>query len=474
MGKATGFLEYERKAAGYRPVKERIKDYKDVSLYLSDEEVRKQAARCMNCGIPYCHSTGCPVGNLIPEWNDLVYKGRWEEALQRLLSTNPLPEITGRVCPATCETSCTLSINSAPVTIRQVELAIIEYGFEKGLLKPVVSSRKPGTSVAIIGSGPAGLSAAIILSGYGHDVTVYEKSHEIGGILRYGIPDFKLEKWVLDRRIDIMGKSGIKFETDVNIGEDISAKWLRKSYNALLITAGAGQPRDLNIPGRELEGVYYAMDYLSASNCAVSGESPLDKNMSARNRNVLVIGGGDTGSDCVGTANRQGAKKVYQFEILPRPAEWNQPWNFSWPDWPVMLRTTSSHEEGAERRWAITTREIRGSKGRVEEVHCMEVEWDEPEKGKNPQFREMPGSSFVLEADMVILAMGFVHVQHGTLLEDLGVEYDSRGNIKTEDYSTSVKGVYAAGDSATGASLVVNAIKHGKAAAEKINAFLSR
>ncbi|MFH1416092.1 MAG: glutamate synthase subunit beta [Elusimicrobiota bacterium] len=472
MGKPTGFIDFKRKDTPYRPVSERLEDYRDVNLCLSSEQLKEQAARCMDCGVPYCHALGCPLGNLIPEWNDLVYKGRWKEALYRLEMTNTLPEITGRICPATCEASCTLSINDSPVTIRQVELAIIEYGFERGWVEIPVPKKELEKKVAVIGSGPAGLSAAIKLRQTGYDVTVFEKAHIIGGILRYGIPDFKLEKWVLDRRIKQMVRAGIKFETDANMGEDMSARWLKKSFDAILLTTGAGYPRDIDIAGREVDGIYFAMEYLTQSNSMVAGEVSPDSIISAKDKDVLVIGGGDTGSDCVGTANRQGAKKVYQFEILPRPQEWDEPWNFSWPDWPVILRTTSSHEEGVERDWAITTKGFTGENKKVKKVHCTRVRWETPPGSCRPVMEEIPGSEFTVKVDMVILAMGFIHVEHSRLLKDLGVEYDECGNIMTENYSTSVGGVFAAGDADTGASLVVKAINHGMEAAKKIDEYL--
>lgn len=475
MGKTTGFMEYISKTAPYRPVKERIKDYKDVRTYLSEEDVREQAARCMDCGIPFCHCTGCPVYNLIPEWNDLVYKGKWEEALRRLEKTNMLPEITGRVCPAPCETSCTLSINNSPVTIKQIELAIIEYGFNKGWVKPVLPSKKIAKKIAIVGSGPAGLSAAQYLRQTGYAVTIFEKSDKIGGILQYGIPDFKLEKWVIERRLKLMKESGIKFETNVNVGEDIFYRYLKKTFNIILLTIGAEQPRDLAVPGHALKGIYFAMDYLSQSNQYVAGNLKKDDIISAKDKRVLVIGGGDTGSDCIGTINRQGGKKIYQFEILPKPEEWKESWNPKWPEWPLILRTSSSHEEGVEREWSILIKRFAGKNNKVQEIHCSRIEWKSAGKDQRPQMVEIPQSEFTIKVDMVLLAMGFIHVEHNKFLKDIGIEFNQQGNIKTnEKYATNIKGVFAAGDSGTGASLVVRAIFHGQESAKSIDTFLKK
>lgn len=479
MGKTTGFMEYERKTASYRPVSERLRDYRDVVTSLSEEEIKIQAARCMDCGIPFCHSKGCPLFNLIPEWNHLVYKGKWEEALSRLEATNNFPEITGRICPAPCECACTLSISSSPVTIRQIELAVIEHCFKNGLVKPQPPRVETGKKIAIIGSGPAGLASAQQLRRLGHHVTLYEKAKKTGGILRYGIPDFKLEKHILDRRIEQMTAEGVCFETDVNIGEDISARYLKKNYDAILLTVGAREARDLKIPGRELSGVYQALEYLTQSNLFVSGESGVNNAVpqaapcsfiNAKGKSVLVIGGGDTGSDCVGTANRQGAKKITQFEIMPKPMEWKETFNPVWPEWPVILRTSSSHEEGCSRDWNISTKRFEGN-GSVKKVVCCRVEWKSPGPGKPVQPAEIPGSEFSLEADMVFLAMGFVHLEHARLINELNVALDGRGFIsKTKDsYATSVPKIYVAGDADTGASLVVRAIYHGREAAKEIH-----
>lgn len=474
MGKTTGFLEYNRTVGSYRPVKERLTHYREFAIPLPEEKLREQGARCMDCGVPYCHALGCPVYNLIPEWNDYIYKGNWKEALIRLEATNNLPEITGRICPAPCETSCTLAINDAPVTIKQIELAIIEKGFKEGWIVPHHPSTETGKRVAIVGSGPAGLAAAQQLRRSGHQVTVFEQNDKCGGLLRYGIPDFKLEKWVIDRRIEQMKAEGVQFETNVIIGEDISARYLRKTFNVILLTMGAGQPRDLQVPGRGLNGIHFAMEYLSQSNRLTAGEIQEDElTISAKNKTVLVIGGGDTGSDCVGTANRQGAQKVYQFEIMPKPPVWKKPFNPNWPYWPVILRTSSSHEEGCERDWSILTKQFTGKGIRVEKGHFARVEWTQSAGGKPPKMKEIPDSGFSLKVDLVLLAMGFVHVKHSKLLDDLEIAFDNRGNIAYDtQYATSTPGVFTAGDAGTGASLVVRSIFQGREAAKAIDGYL--
>jgi glutamate synthase (NADPH/NADH) small chain len=474
MGKASGFLDYNRVTGKYLPVEERLKNYNEFTIPLPAEELKTQGARCMDCGIPYCHAMGCPVYNLIPEWNDAVYKGDWREAMLRLELTNNLPEITGRICPAPCETSCTLSYNSAPVTIKQIELSIIEKAWKEGYIVPRPPMRETGKKVAIIGSGPAGLAAAQQLRRMGHSVTLFEKAQKIGGILRYGIPDFKLEKWVIDRRVEQMQAEGVQFATNVIIGEDISARYLKRTFDVILLTMGAGEPRDLNVPGRGLDGIHFAMDYLTQSNRLVSGELSKDlQTINAKNKTVLVIGGGDTGSDCVGTANRQGAKKVYQYEIMPKAQVWTDSTNPNWPYWPNILRTSSSHEEGCERDWSITTRNFSSTTTQVQEGHFARVEWKKEANGQMKMV-EIPGSEFSLKVDLVLLAMGFVHVQHSKLLEDLQIEYDNRGNIKSSGgYATSANGVFTAGDAGTGASLVVRAIFHGREAARQIDQYLS-
>jgi glutamate synthase (NADPH/NADH) small chain len=473
MGKITGFMDFSRVDHADRPVAERLKDYREIGISLPAEELAKQGGRCMDCGVPFCHALGCPVVNLIPEWNDFVFKGKWREAFLRLERTNNLPEITGRICPAPCETSCTLSINVSPVTIKQIELAIIERAFAEGWVVPRLPRVETGKKVAIIGSGPAGLAAAQQLRRFGHSVTVFERSDRIGGILRYGIPDFKLEKRVIDRRLDIMRREGVSFETEVHIGDDLSGRYLKRTFDVIVLTVGAGAPRDLSVPGRGLDGIHFAMEYLTLSNRYVAGLAGEREIISARNKNVAVIGGGDTGSDCVGTANRQGAKKVYQFEIMPKPREWKEPWNPNWPAWPQILRTSSSHEEGCERGWEITTTGFSGKDVRVEQMHCAKVAWAPAAGGKGPSMSVVPGSEFTLDVDLVLLAMGFIHAEHNKLLDDLGVEFDERGNIATKgNYMTSTPGVFAAGDAGMGASLVVRAIFHGRQAAEAINEYL--
>lgn len=475
MGRITGFIDYKRKSYSYKKKEERIKNYNEFIIVRSEHELRNQGARCMDCGIPFCHSVGCPVFNLIPDWNDLVYKNKWREAYEQLEKTNNLPEITGRVCPAPCESACTLSINTSPVTIKQIELAIIENAFKKGWVEPKPPFTETGKKIAIIGSGPAGLSSAQQLRRSGHKVVVFEKDHKPGGILRYGIPDFKLEKSVIDRRIEQMELEGITFETDVVIGEDLSAHYLRKTYDAILLTVGAGEPRNLDVPGRGFEGIYFAMDYMQKSNKYISGELNEREIINARDKIVLVIGGGDTGSDCVGTANRQGAKEVYQFEILPKPRIWKEEWNPEWPEWPMILRTSTSHEEGCKREWSILTKKFAGRDIKLERVHCAKVDWIKNEKTKRMKMVEIPGSEFTLDVDLVFLAMGFLHTEHSRLLKHLGILFDKRGNINVNSsYGTNVPGVFAAGDASMGASLVVNAIYHGREVAKEINRYLMK
>jgi len=474
MGSIRGFLEHPRVDAAYRPVQERINDYREYVRKIPERDLKIQGARCMDCGIPYCQSSrGCPVLNLIPEWNDYVYHGEWRDALVRLEMTNNFPEITGRVCPAPCETACTLAINSSPVTIKQIELAIVEHGFDMGWITPKPASGETGRAVAVIGSGPAGLAAAQQLRRSGHRVTVFEKSNRVGGILRYGIPDFKLEKRVLDRRLEQMKAEGIQFQCDVMIGEDISARYLRKSYDAILLATGAGEPRNLEVPGRELGGIHFAMDYLTQSNSMVAGDLHLDEIISAHNKRVLVIGGGDTGSDCIGTATRQGAREVHQFELLPKPPQWNKPWNPGWPDWPNILRTSGSQMEGCKRRWSVLTNEFIGKDGQVAGANFSEATWEKTSPDAHPVPTPVPGNEFSLKVDIVLLAMGFLHVRHDKLLDDLKTELDSRGNVSIQNnYETSITGVFAAGDAHTGASLVVRSIYHGRMAAKAIDDFL--
>ncbi len=475
MGKAAGFMEYPRIGPEYRPVQDRIQDYREFVSLLPEDEAIRQGARCMDCGVPYCHLVGCPLYNVVPDINDFVYRGEWQLAYQKLESTNPFPEITGRVCPALCEAACTLAVNTSPVAVRQLELFVIEKAFEKGWVVPHPPSSETGKRVAVIGSGPAGLAAAQALRRLGHSVVVYEKSEEPGGILRFGIPDFKLEKRVIERRLDQMRAEGVRFETGVSVGDSLAVKDLRESCDAVVLAAGAGTPRDLNIPGRDLQGVHFAMDYLMPSNRFVSGTKSKNEIIWAEGKNVLVIGGGDTGADCVGTAVRQKAKKVTQFEILPQPVAWDKPFNPEWPDWPKVLRTSSSHDEGCERDWSVLTHQFTGVNGRLTQGRFARVEWKSAGPGRPPEMREVPGSEFTLDIDLAFLAMGFVHVDHGPLVSGLGVGLDERGNVRTDgNYGSTVPGVFVAGDAMTGASLVVRALWHGRGAAKACHEFLQR
>ena len=474
MGKPKGFLEHSRQEAGHRPVAERVGDYFEADLPLEPAELRQQAARCMDCGIPFCHGAGCPVANRIPEFNDLIYQDRWREACTLLHATNNFPEITGRICPAPCEASCTLSINDDPVLIRQIELQIVERGFEEGWITPLRPAASTGRRVAIVGSGPAGLAAAQQLARAGHEVVVFEKDNRIGGLLRYGIPDFKLDKKVLDRRIEQLAAEGVRFETEVAVGEDISERYLRSRFDAICLTMGARQPRDLSVSGRGLENVHFASEYLGQQNRINAGdELPADQErITASDRVVVVIGGGDTGSDCVGTAIRQGAKEVHLFEILPKPPEKANP-QTPWPTWPRILRTTTSHEEGCQRRWCVKTTRLSGAGIRVDKLHGIEVEWKATPDGYAPQ--DIAGTEFVMNVELVLLAMGFTHVEHRGLLDGFGLDLDERGNIRTdESCRTSVEGVFAAGDASQGASLVVRAIDAGRRAAAAIDQWLAR
>jgi NAD(P)H-dependent glutamate synthase small subunit len=467
MSKTKGFLDYQRQSPGYRPVDVRITDYQEIEIPLTPDEIKQQAYRCIDCGIPFCHGTGCPVRNKIPEFNELVYQGRWKLACEVLHSTNNFPEVTGRICPAPCETSCTLAINDKPVTIRHIEDQIVERGFAQGWIVPQPPSVKTGKTVAIIGSGPAGLAAAQQLARAGYDVSVFERDERPGGLMRYGIPDFKLEKQVIDRRLKQLEAEGVKFHNGVNAGVDISAHYLQKMFNAICITMGAGQPRQLPIPGRELPGIHFAMEFLSQQNKLLAGEAVESSSLiNAGRKNVLVIGGGDTGSDCIGTSRRQGAKSITQIEILPQPPQ-DRPADTPWPMWPRQMRTSSSQEEGCERRWSILTKKFVGDATGVGEVHACQVEWKQ-ENGRWVM-TEVPNSDFVIKAELVLLAMGFVHVEHNQLIRDLKVELDDRGNIKVNRYQSSVPSVFAAGDAITGASLVVRAIDSGRLAAEEID-----
>lgn len=473
MAKPTGFLEYMRKNPPKRPIEVRIKDYKEIEGYLSLEELKEQAARCMDCGIPHCHNYGCPIQNYIFDFNDMVYRGNYRKALDLLHAKNNLPEITGRICPAPCEAACTLAINGEPVAIKHIELQIVERGFKEGWIVPEPPKSKTGKKVAIIGSGPAGLSAAQQLTRAGHEVHLFEKDEAIGGILRFGIPDFKLEKWVIDRRMKQMEAEGVCFKTKVSVGKDIKADDLLKAYDAVLITTGAGVPRDLKIPGRELQGIHFAMDFLTQQNKINAGLFvPEVERITAKDKNVVVIGGGDTGSDCVGTSVRHGAKQVVQVELLAKPPE-SRMENNPWPTWPMILRTSSSHEEGSQRLWSILSKSFAGENGKVKEIQCTKLDWAPPDENGKMTFTEISGSEFSLKADLVLLAMGFVHVEHGPLVKDLNLELDERGNIKVDNtYQTSCQKVFCAGDATKGASLVVHAISLGRQAAQSIDDFL--
>ena len=473
MAKPTGFLEYKRQDAPKRPVAERVQDFKAVEQPMPGAALETQAARCMDCGIPFCHMTGCPLKNLIPEWNDLVYRKQWREALELLHSTNNFPEITGRICPAPCEAACTLGANDKPVTIRQIELALVERGWAEGWITPKPAAAATGRRIAVVGSGPAGLAAAQQLARAGHRVRVYEHDDRIGGVLRYGIPDFKLEKWVLDRRIRQLEQEGVAFETSVRIGEDIAAPYLRRAYDAVVFTGGARVPRDMQAPGRELAGVHFAMDFLTQQNRLVAGDTiPADQLISAKGRRVLVIGGGDTGADCVGTSVRQGAASILQVEILPKPPASRDP-STPWPMWPNMLRTSSSHEEGGERRWSVATKAFLGKDGKLCGVRAAEVEWKKDDKGRFTPV-EKKGSEFEIPCDLALLAMGFTKEGNMRILNAFGVATTPAGDpVLDASGMTNLPGVFVAGDLSKGASLVVRAIADGRAAAAAVNAWLA-
>ncbi|CAN7153307.1 glutamate synthase subunit beta [Bosea sp. LjRoot237] len=466
MGKVTGFLEIDRRDRKYLPASDRIRNYKEFIIPLGREATRDQAARCMNCGIPYCHN-GCPVNNQIPDWNDLVYNDKWQEALTNLHSTNNFPEFTGRVCPAPCEASCTLNLEDTPVTIKSIECAIVDKGWQEGWIKPEPSATKTGKKVAIIGSGPAGLAAAQQLARAGHEVHVYERQGRAGGLLRYGIPDFKMEKSHVDRRVTQMEAEGVVFHYGVNVGIDIDPQELLAEYDAIGLTGGAEKPRDLPIEGRDLDGVQFAMDFLPQQNRRNGGEPDTTGNarpILAGGKHVVVIGGGDTGSDCIGTSVRQGALSVTQLEIMPQPPE-KENKALTWPNWPLKLRTSSSHEEGAERDFAVGTVKFTGENGKVKTLHCAKVD---------AQFKPIEGSEFQLKADLVLLAMGFVSPVHDGLLAKLGVKIDGRGNVEANmlAYKTSIEKVFAAGDMRRGQSLVVWAIREGRQMAHSIDKHL--
>jgi glutamate synthase (NADPH) small chain len=470
MGKVTGFLELQRIQEAMQPAQERVHHYREFTLALADGEASKQGARCMDCGIPFCQS-GCPVHNIIPDWNDLVYRHQWREALDVLHSTNNFPEFTGRVCPAPCEASCTLNINNDPVGIKSIEHFIIDKGWEEGWVAPQPPAAKTGKRVAVVGSGPAGLACAQQLARAGHKVVVFERADRIGGLLRYGIPDFKMEKHLIDRRMAQMSIEGVEFRPGAHVGVDIPASQLLADFDACVLTGGAEAPRDLDVPGRDLQGIMFAMDFLPQQNKVVAGDTVPDQ-IVATAKHVVIIGGGDTGSDCVGTSNRHGAASVTQFELLPQPpASENKP--LVWPNWPIKLRTSSSHEEGCERDWAVTTKRFEGRNGKVGKLIAARVDWQKDVTGAMKMI-EVPGSEFEIKADLVLLAMGFVGPVQAGLLEQFGVARDARSNVKadTDTYQTSVPKVFAAGDMRRGQSLVVWAIREGRQAARSVDEFL--
>jgi len=476
MGKPTGFMEYERLDRGYEPASDRVVHYEEFVVPLSEDDLSTQGARCMDCGIPFCHQ-GCPVNNIIPDWNDLVFHGDWRAAVDVLHSTNNFPEFTGRICPAPCEASCTLNLQDAPVTIKTIECAIIDKAWEAGWIEPQISRHKTRRRVAVVGSGPAGLAAAQQLARAGHFVKLFERHDKIGGLLRYGIPDFKLNKRLIDRRMAQMRAEGVEFHTNVHVGVDISAKELVEEYDAVVLSGGCEAPRDLPVPGRDLNGVHFAMDFLRANSKRVQGVPVPDDNfISAEGKHVVVIGGGDTGSDCIGTSNRHGAKSVTQIEILPMPPE-KEDKSLTWPNWPNKLRTSSSQEEGCERMWSVATKEFVGDeKGNLKAVHCVKVDWSKDERG-NWRMSEIEGTEFYLTAELVTLAMGFLHPVHEGMIEELGVELDGRGNVSgstegAKAYHTSIPGVFAAGDMRRGQSLVVWAIREGRQCARAVDLWL--
>ena len=466
MGKVTGFLEYSREAPPRRPVFERVNDWFEVYQELPVEKLQQQAARCMDCGLPFCH-TGCPVNNVIPDWNDLAWKGRWKEAIRALHATNNFPEFTGRICPAPCEAACVLGINEPPVTIKAIEQSIVDRAFAEGWIQPEPPASRTGKKVAVVGSGPAGLAAAQQLNRAGHSVTVLEKHDRLGGLLRYGIPDFKMEKHVVERRLDQLRAEGVEFRTKVHAGVDVTAAELRRHFDAILLGTGAEQHRDVNIPGRELKGIHFAMDYLTQQNRRVAGDRiPQHDTIDACGKRVVIIGGGDTGADCLGTAHRQKAASVHQLQIHPMPPE-SRHESTPWPYWPLMLRMEAAHEEGGAREWSVLTTHFSGdADGNVQKLHAVRV-------GPKPELVRVPESEFYLETDLVLIAIGFSGPVRNGLLEQLAVEYDHRGNVKTDStYMTSVPGVFSAGDMRRGQSLVVWAIAEGRKAAHHMDSYL--
>jgi glutamate synthase (NADPH/NADH) small chain len=464
MGKVTGFLEHTRETPERRPPTERIKDWFEIYLPFPEDKIRTQGARCMDCGVPFCH-TGCPLNNIIPDWNDLVYRGRWKEAARQLHATNNFPEFTGRICPAPCEAACVLGINEPPVTIKQIEKTIIDRAFEEGFIKPELPEARTGKRVAVVGSGPAGMAAAQQLARAGHDVTLFEKADRIGGLLRYGIPNFKMEKHLIDRRMEQMRAEGVRFQTNAHVGGNVQVEDLRKQFDAILLTGGAEQPRNLNVPGRELKGIHFAMEFLPQQNRLCEGDK-VEAQILATGKRVVIIGGGDTGADCLGTSHRQLAAHITQFELLPKPPDERSP-STPWPLWPMQLRSESSHEEGGIRDWSVNTVKFTGDEhGNVKQLHAVRV-------GPAPKFEPLPGTEFTMDVDLVLLAMGFLGPVKGGMIEQLGVNLDQRSNVATdENYMSSVPGVFAAGDMRRGQSLVVWAIAEGRKAARGVDLYL--
>jgi glutamate synthase (NADPH) small chain len=470
MGDIRGFIEIKRAKQPYRPVAERLKDWKQVMRPYPEEELKKQGARCMDCGIPFCHQ-GCPLGNVIPDWNDLIFRGRWEEAIERLHETNNFPEFTGTLCPAPCEGSCVLGINDDPVTIRAIELATVEHAWQEGWVKPLPPTKETGKKVAVVGSGPAGMAAAQQLRRAGHNVTLLERDDRIGGLMRYGIPEFKMEKQVLQKRLDQMKAEGVEFRVNAHVGVNVAVDELRKNYDAIVLTGGACEARDLKVPGRELTGVHFAMEYLPQQNRLCEGDAvPAEQRIDAKGKHVIIIGGGDTGADCLGTANRQGAASVHQLEIMPRPPEARAE-NNPWPQWPTVYRVASAHEEGVERVYSVSTKRFIGENGKVTALELIKVEMV-MENGRLT-FKEIPGSEFTLKADLVLLAMGFAGPEKPGMLTQLGVKLTERGNVwRDADWMTSVPGVFTAGDMQRGQSLIVWAIAEGRSAARGVDKYL--